>query len=534
MILETTIALIIIFAILVIFHELGHFTVAKLVGIRVEEFALGFGPRLLTLFKKGDTEYTLHPVPLGGFVKLAGMEPNEVDIPDGFQAQAIWKRALVIFAGPFASFLLAVIVFVLIGLYWGFPNPSQPEDRVGMVQPKTEAARIGLKAGDRILEIDGVKITHGKQMTDIIHSRPGQRIKLLVSRNGDKLTIVAHPRWLVQYLGARWSFMSGDQAVVEGTADLSAAKKAGIHPGDKLISINGKKINGGADMVAAIEANKDKKAKIELERNKKIVSVEVDPSIFIVRFMGVDWKFPGSYVEVDKGEIDPSSPAGKAGVKLYDQLVSINGKKITTGEQMLKIIRSADKGKLDFVINREGEAKPIHIIAMPTANRASLNPENYGKIETKLYDRMGLLGFQPLPSLEKVGFGESVTRGLQGTWNIGVQVLQTLTSKRIKDEVGGPVMIARVTASSVALGPYWVVVMLGSLSMSLAIINLIPLPVVDGGHLAILAVEAIRRKRLTQEQMQAWTMVGIVILVGIVVLVLWSDIFKITQGLVPQ
>ena len=526
MILETTIALIIIFAILVIFHELGHFTAAKLVGIRVEEFALGFGPRLLRLFKKGDTEYTIHPVPLGGFVKLAGMEPNEVDIPDGFQAQAIWKRALVIFAGPFASFLLAVIVFVLVGLYWGFPNPSQPEDRVGMVQPQTEAARIGLKAGDRILEIDGIRITHGKQMTDIIHSKPGKRITLLVERNGDKLTKVAHPRWMVQYLGASWSFMSGDQAVVEGIAESSAAKKAGIRTSDKLISINGKKIIGGAEMVAAIEINKDKKAKIELERNKKRVTFEVDPSIFIVRFMGVEWKFPGSYVEVDKGEIDPNSPAGKAGIKLYDQLVSINGKKITTGEQMIKAIRS-NESRLHIAVNREGEPKPVHITARLTAN-------DYAKIETDLYDQLGLLGFQPLPSLEKVGFGESVTRGLQGTWNIGVQVLQTLTSKRIKDEVGGPVMIARVTASSVALGPYWVMVMLGSLSMSLAIINLIPLPVVDGGHLAILAVEAIRRKRLSQELMQAWTLVGIVILVGIVVLVLWSDIFKITQGLAPQ
>lgn len=527
MILETAIALILIFAVLVIFHELGHFTVAKLVGIRVEEFALGFGPKLFRLFKKGDTEYTVHPLPLGGFVKLAGMEPNEVDIPDGFQAQAIWKRALVIFAGPFASFLLAVIVFVFVGLYWGFPNPSQPEDRVGMVQPKTEAARIGLKAGDRILKIDGIKITAGKHMTDIIHSKAGERIKLLVGRNRHKMTKVAYPQWMVQYLGARWSFMSGNLAVVEYVDESSAATKADIRPGDKLISINGKSINGGAEMVAAIEANNDEPVKIELERDKKVVSVKADPSILVVNFMGVKWMFPGGYTDIDEGGISPKSTAGKAGIELYDQLVSINGKKITTGEQMLRVIRSGDKGRLDIVVNREGEMEPMQLEVNPTS-------ADYASIETIVYDKMGLLGFQPLPSLEKVGVSESFVRGLQGTLNIGAQVVQTLTSKRIKDEVGGPVMIAKVTASSVALGPYWVVVMLGSLSMSLAVINLVPLPIVDGGHLAILGVEALRRKRLTQEQMQVWTMIGITILIVIVILVLWSDVFKISRGLVPQ
>ena len=182
MFIETAIALVLIFAVLVLFHEFGHFAAARLVGMRVEEFAFGFGPKMITLFKRGDTEYTLHPIPLGGFCKIAGMEPDEQDIPDGFQAQAIWKRALVIFAGPFMSFVLAVLVFVSLGVYWGFPDFAKVQNRVGAVNPQTEAYRMNLRAGDRILEINGARVTDGEQLTSFIHSRPGERINLVIDR----------------------------------------------------------------------------------------------------------------------------------------------------------------------------------------------------------------------------------------------------------------------------------------------------------------------------------------------------------------
>ena len=113
------------------------------------------------------------------------------------------------------------------------------------------------------------------------------------------------------------------------------------------------------------------------------------------------------------------------------------------------------------------------------------------------YDAIGMLGFMPEPGFEKMGFAKSVKKGLADTWDKVRLLVATLTSRSIAQNVGGPVMIAKVTQSSVALGPYWVLATLGGLSLSLAVINLIPIPVVDGGHLALLAVEAVRKKRLT-------------------------------------
>lgn len=499
------------------FHEFGHYIVARATGIRVDEFAFGFGPKLIRLFKRGDTEYTIHPFPLGGFVKLAGMEPGEEDIPDGFQAQPIWKRSLVIFAGPVFSFLLAVLVFLFIGVYWGFPDLGNPQNRVGQVQPQTEAARIDLRAGDLILEINGKKITHGKQMTDIIHASAGKEIRILVERDGQKMTKIGHPKWMIEYLGANWSFAGGDGGVVDAIGQHTTASKAGIKEGDKLVSIDGTKIDNGQEMVNFIKANGSRPARLELTRNDKTVRVNVVPEVEWVKFGGVRWFFPDGVAVID-------NTSKTNGIKQGDQLISINGDRVKTSAQMLSDIHEADAQFVSLSLKREGDNKPV-MVEIPAGKE---------KITSGYYEAMGLLGFVPDPTLVKAGFGESVERGLSETWRMVVILVKTLTSKEIKTGVGGPVMIANVTKTAVALGPYWVFFTLGQLSLSLAVINLIPIPVFDGGHLAILGTEALRRKRLTREQMQVVQMVGLAIIGLLVVVVLFSDISKIVGGQVPQ
>ncbi|MCE5315364.1 MAG: RIP metalloprotease RseP [Armatimonadota bacterium] len=515
MIIETAIALIFIFAILIMFHELGHYSAARLVGMRVEEFAFGFGPKLLTLFKRGDTEYTIHPYPLGGFVKIAGMEPGEEDIPDGFQAQAIWKRALVIFAGPFASFVLAVIVFIVMGLFWGFPTGTT-ENRIAMVSPKTEAHRIGLRAGDRIVSINGVKIASGKDMTGLIHDNPGEQLTLTVKRNDHTLTKKASPSWNIYYLGAAWSFAQGKNGTVEYVAEKSAAAKAGIKKNDKIVGVNGKNTKSGSDFVSAIETSGDKPVSIIFKRGRKTINITARPNTEWVEFGGAHWVFPGGIADkVSKG----------SQFKYADMLTSIAGKKIKTGDDMLKVLRKNKSMRMSAQIERDGEKK-----------RIVLHPYlvEYQAVKHGVYTAIGLLGFMPEQTLVKTGFVDSIKKGLLITKGMAEQLIDTLTSSRIKEEVGGPLMIAKVTASSVARGIYPVMSLLGGLSLSLAFINLIPIPVVDGGHLVILAVEAIRCKRLTREQMQVITLIGMAILGVIFVTVIWSDLFKISQGLVPQ
>ncbi len=504
------IVFIVILGVLVFFHELGHFIAAKSSGMRVEEFAFGFGPRMMRLFKRNDTEYTIHWVPLGGFVKIAGMEPGDENIADGFQAQAIWKRALVIFAGPLFSFILGVAVLVGVGVFWGFQDFQQPQARIGSVYPSTEAASVGLMAGDKVLEINGVKITQGMQMTDMIHDMPGQKITILIDRDGKHMLKTARPRWVVQYLDANWSFMKGGDAIVD--SEIPGTK---IRLDDKLVSFNGKSISNGEEMIQAIKANGNRPAHLVLKRGAETVLLKLKPEAQWVRGLGAKWLFPGGLAIPDSGS------SVKSPLQREDVLVSIGGKPIKSSEQMLTALKGQDRDSVSLVVMREGQEKKLVV--------------SRTDVESGLYSTTGLLGFLPAPTLVKVGFGESIKQGFSIVGRMMQMLMKTLTSKRIKEDVGGPVLIAKVTQSSVALGPYWVLLELGSLSLGLAVINLVPIPaVLDGGHLILLGVEAVRRKRWSKNQMATMQMIGLSLVAALIILIFVSDITKIMTGQIPQ
>lgn len=516
MTIESTIVFIAMLGVLVFFHEWGHFIAAKLSGIRVEEFAFGFGPRLARLLKRGDTEYTIHAVPLGGFVKLTGMEPGEEDIQGGFQAQPIWKRALVIFAGPLFSFILGVGVLLLVGIHWGFPD-GKMLPRVGVVEPGTEAARIDLRAGDWVREVNGIRITSGAQMTDLIHASPGRTVTLVIDRNGREITKTGRPRWFVSYVGVGWSFLKGGRAVAQGVDEHSAAYKAGIRDEDILYSINGRNIENGLDMVEAIKANGDRSVTLVAGRDGGR-PIRLKPTVQWVEFAGMKWLFPGG-VATRKQDAQ-SAP----GLEEYDRLVSIGGDKINSGSDMVKAINDARGRQVKLVIKRENKNVSV-TVAAPYA------PVQYG-----YYLAIGQLGFVQAPHLAKAGFRKSLTNGFDMIAGYLGVLTDTLThTSKIKKDIGGPVMIYRATQQSVALGASHVFWLLGSLSLGLAVINLVPVPaVLDGGHLLLLGIEAVRRKRWSRAQMQAMQAVGFAMVLVLIVLVLASDITKILTGQAPQ
>jgi regulator of sigma E protease len=179
----TFVASIFVFGILIFFHELGHFAVAKFVGIKVHEFSLGFGPKLLTL-PKGDTSYNLRILPLGGFVRMAGMDPNEKDEEDdgrGFNSKTVGQRIAVIFAGPLMNFLLAVLLFSTIFIFQGIPVATTV---ISEVIPDFPAAKSGIMAGDRILAVDGQPVDSWEELSGTISQKPEQEIEVTVLREG--------------------------------------------------------------------------------------------------------------------------------------------------------------------------------------------------------------------------------------------------------------------------------------------------------------------------------------------------------------
>ncbi|NQS74918.1 MAG: RIP metalloprotease RseP [Peptococcaceae bacterium] len=185
----TFIASIFVFGLLIVFHEFGHFIVAKMVGIKVYEFSLGFGPKLLAV-PGGETQYTLRLFPLGGFVRMAGMDPeeelDEKDINRGFNKKTVGQRIAVIFAGPFMNFLLAALLFALVFSVQGEPVASN-STKIGDINAGYPAQTAGLAAGDEILAIDGNRVDKWDELVTLINERPEENISVAVLRDGTEL-----------------------------------------------------------------------------------------------------------------------------------------------------------------------------------------------------------------------------------------------------------------------------------------------------------------------------------------------------------
>lgn len=188
----TFIASVIIFGVLIFFHELGHFSIAKLVGIKVGEFSLGFGPKLLSL-TKGETVYNLRAFPLGGFVNMAGMDPSEEDVEEGrgFNSKTVGQRIAVIFAGPATNFLLAAVLLAV--LFFSYGVPDKPTNVVQGTLPGKPAETAGIEPGDTIVAIDGNQIASWEQLSKIVAENPGQSLEVTVVRGQERINVTVVP-----------------------------------------------------------------------------------------------------------------------------------------------------------------------------------------------------------------------------------------------------------------------------------------------------------------------------------------------------
>lgn len=353
--LEGILLFILTLGILVFVHEMGHFLAAKSVGVTVEEFAFGFGPRLVTFLRRGGTDYTVRALPLGGFVSMVGMQPEEVGVPNGLMSKPAWARAWVFVAGPLMNVVLAFLVLCSMGMITGAPVALSRQ--VVQVLPNSEAKRVGLKTGDVVVAINGTAVKDGEHLIKEIQSRPGQQITLTVTRDGTTLPpIKATP---------------------------------------------------------AAETQKE------------------------------------------------------------------------NGKPVLK------------------DGKPVVL---------------------------GKLGFQPGQVFKRLDFQKSVQFGLQAVQGFFLQLWQIVERNQLKDSMGGPGAILRVSDMNAQLPPGYHYGLIGQLSLSLAVFNLLPLPVLDGGHLALLLVEVLRRRRLSPETHRAVTAVGLVVIGMLFVFLMYSDVSKWVTG----
>jgi regulator of sigma E protease len=442
-VLKTAFYFIAVLSILVIVHEWGHFIVAKLCKMRVEDFSLFFGKRLLRLGVRNGTEYNIRSVPLGGFVKIAGMEPD--DISNG---APIFKRR----GGNAAS--------------------NTPEKTLRGLSEETLEGIDMETVSERVRQIVDQSVGADSHLT----AEGRQELQSLLVSTG--INAEEH-RYIEAILGADM-----DRPDPNGYNQKPLWQRAVvIFAGPFMSLFFGYALFCGMGFTTGLPDRQDN-------------SIEM----------------------VFKGK-----PAAQAGLQPGDRIVEINGKAINDAESMVKSIHDSPGRPLHLIVLRDDQRVPYTIT--PYAFQYP-DVEN-GKKVTKT---IGLLGFAPGAAWKQYTPIVAIKRGTEIVRFEVTMTLQGLFSKSVRENVGGPVAIADKIHDDSKQGPRQVMFTAAMLSVSLGLVNLFPIPILDGGHLLLLAIEGIRRRKLSSREVYTAQMVGLSIIGVLFVLVMYNDILRILPG----
>ena len=281
--LTSLIAVVAVLGFMILIHEFGHYAVAKWLGVRVEQFAIGFGKRLIG-FRRGETDYRINAIPLGGYVKMSGENPMDqrTDDPREFLNHPRWHRFLIAIAGPAMNILLAIVLLTTVYMvHYEYPAVYDEPPVIGWVLKDTAAAKAGFAVGDRITRIDDVQNPNWEQVELKEALSPGQPLAVEINRDGKTIdkTVVPEATGVDQIGYAGWAPKENTVTITDLVSGMPA-QKAGLKEGDQILSVDGKPVPALAAMIESLKITKDKPIEISVLRDGQQKSFTVQPVLF--------------------------------------------------------------------------------------------------------------------------------------------------------------------------------------------------------------------------------------------------------------
>jgi regulator of sigma E protease len=532
--------------VLVVFHELGHYVAAKLLDVKVLRFSFGYG-RPLVRAKLGETEYQIAAFPIGGYVRILGIEDEATDKADAgrsFASRPLWQRITIVLAGPAANFVLPVIIYFV--FFAG--HTVLPAAVIGDVLDGGVAARAGLEPGDRVMEIDGRAIRYWEEIENAIQHAPGKEIHLRLSRNGKVFERYLTPiEEVVRHRDGELS-MQGRVGITHspfvplvGVIDAqSPAALAGLHTGDLLISIDGQPVRNWTEVQHHL-GKLARRTSLVYFRGTEVPGVpqlqllsagfadlvpdtQVDAKLERKSYTGLE------HAEMFVAHVDPGSPADGAGVKPGDLLVSLDDKPLLHWLDLEQRLQAEPHKTFKLTWKRPGAGGKTEVSTADVVQVQRTQLDEYDHTVTTLVfgahndvDR-GTGAMTPIEGRFGYALGKAVDRTAETTHTIVSKFFQILGGDAPSDAIGGPLMMYRVASVSGNQGWDSFLLMIALISINLGLINLLPIPMTDGGHLLVFAIEGIRRKPLSAKARSRMQTAGIILIVLIVILASHNDL----------
>lgn len=445
---------VLVLSILVVVHEFGHFITAKMFGIRAEVFSVGMGTRLFGYHRKtgftfgnlppdydyGDyTDYRSALLPIGGYVKIAGMIDESMDKdflnkpsqPWEFRSKKGWQKFVVLIAGVTMNFLLAILIFAIISLVNGASLVKTTQ--VGWVAPNSIAEKIGFQKNDKILEINGKQMQSWNEILENLTLEDlGKQKTIKVERAGNTIILSASGKEILRNLADKKALglePPGQRVFFQNVETIKPAGIAGLKKGDTVVVINGETVSGVIQFTSTIKSHKEKPLILTIKRNNELIDITVTPN--------------------------------------SDGIIGV-------------MLGSIYQGPIEHV-------------------------------KYNVFQSIGL-GFTQ--SIDAIGlFFGSIAQIFNGTLTF-------------KESVGGPIMIAQQASQQASMGLMSFLNFIALLSISLAIINVLPLPALDGGHLIFVLIESITRKEVSPKIKIAVQQSGVVLLMILMIFVIFNDLTR--------
>lgn len=507
---------------LVFFHELGHFLFARLFGVRVEVFSIGFGPKIFRK-KWGDTEYCVSAIPLGGYVKMFGDDPlNKESIePDqrkySFTFKNKWARFWIVLGGPLANFILAYVLFV--GLFLG--GEKVPELRVGMIPEQSVLYQAGLRPGDSFREFNGrqvlgptdLALDGQKQVESVVVQRGGELVEMSLP-----MTSTEFFEELVRYpLALRKPYVVNRQG--ESFLVFSESSPYSVRFSiDQLSLLEGEHTFIIRKVPEVFSEENLENQDIEIVDQFTMVLNERQDLFEALRNRG--------YVprDVMVRNLLQGGPADKAGLEAKDTIVAVGGDPISSFEGLVAKLEDLKKETIAVDIWRDGELLTKEI-----------TPEvrQEGEKERRLIGIYSSIEYVPYDFIETEpkGLFTALSLAVGRTWDVTLKTVEgfrmLFTAEVSLKTIGGPIAIGQVASDSFNTSLTYFFQLMALISINLGLINLLPIPVLDGGHIMFILLEAINRGPISRRKMEIAQQVGLSLLLLLMVGAIFNDVSRL-------